>query len=76
MGRVYRATQMGLNRQVALKLIMPELPPSRTSSALRARVAPDRVDRAPERDPGLRGGRRGGQLFIAMRWVEGPTCGR
>ena len=59
MGVVYRATQLALERPVALKLIAPELgPTTRVPRALRARVAARGLDRPPERHPGLRG-RRG-----------------
>jgi DNA-binding beta-propeller fold protein YncE len=72
MGRVYRATQMGLNRQVALKLIMPELA---TEPDFRARF--ERESRLtasiehPNVIPVYEAGDAEGQLFIAMRWVEG-----
>jgi serine/threonine protein kinase len=72
MGRVYRATQMGLNRHVALKLIMPELA---TEPDFRARF--ERESRLtasiehPNVIPVYEAGDAEGQLFIAMRWVEG-----
>jgi DNA-binding beta-propeller fold protein YncE len=72
MGRVYRATQLGLNRQVALKLIMPELA---TEPDFRARF--ERESRLtasiehPNVIPVYEAGDADGQLFIAMRWVEG-----
>ena len=72
MGRVYRATQTGLNRQVALKLIMPELA---TEPDFRARF--ERESRLtasiehPNVIPVYEAGDAEGQLFIAMRWVEG-----
>jgi YVTN family beta-propeller protein len=72
MGRVYRATQMGLNRRVALKLIMPALA---TEPDFRARF--ERESRLtasiehPNVIPVYEAGDAEGQLFIAMRWVEG-----
>src|SRR5688572_18055217 len=72
MGVVYRATQLALERQVALKLIAPELAQdeafrdrfkreSKTAALIEhAHVIP--VHEAGEAD---------GQLFIAMRFVEG-----
>lgn len=72
MGVVYRATQLRLNRQVALKLIAPELAQDRgfrerferesrtTASIDHPNVIP--VFEADEAD---------GQLFISMRYVQG-----
>ena len=57
MGVVYRATQLALERPVAIKLIAPSAPGPRVPRALRARVPARRLDRARQRDPGLRGGR-------------------
>ena len=58
MGVVYRATQLSLERPVALKVIAPDLAgDEHVPRALQARVAHRGVDRAPQRDPGLRGGR-------------------
>ena len=72
MGRVYRATQMGLSRQVALKLIMPELatePDFRTRFERESRLTAS-IEH-PNVIPVYEAGDAEGQLFIAMRWVEG-----
>jgi YVTN family beta-propeller protein len=72
MGRVYRATQMGLNRQVALKLIAPEVA---HDSAYRARFERESYLSAsidhPNVIPIYEAGEAEGHLFIAMRWVNG-----
>jgi YVTN family beta-propeller protein len=72
MGRVYRATQMGLKRQVALKLIVPELA---GDADFRARFEREShltasIDH-PNVIPVYEAGEADGRLFIAMRWVEG-----
>jgi serine/threonine-protein kinase len=72
MGRVYRATQMGLNRQVALKVIMPELahePDFRTRFTREAELSAS-IDH-PNVIPVYEAGDAEGRLFIAMRWVDG-----
>jgi YVTN family beta-propeller protein len=72
MGRVYRATQTGLSRQVALKVIMPELA---TEPDFRERFAREsRLTAAIEHPnviPVYEAGEAEGRLFIVMRWVEG-----
>jgi YVTN family beta-propeller protein len=72
MGRVYRATQMGLSRKVALKVIMPELA---TEPDFRERFAREsRLTAAIEHPnviPVYEAGEADGRLFIVMRWVEG-----
>ncbi|HYN50277.1 MAG TPA: serine/threonine-protein kinase, partial [Thermoleophilaceae bacterium] len=72
MGRVYRATQMALNRKVALKLIVPELA---NEADFRARFEREShltasIDH-PNVIPIYEAGEAEGRLFIAMRWVEG-----
>ena len=58
MGRVYRATQIGLEPAGRAQGDRAELASDPDFRApLRARVAPVGFDRAPQRDPGLRGGR-------------------
>jgi serine/threonine protein kinase/DNA-binding beta-propeller fold protein YncE len=72
MGRVYRATQIGLGRQVALKLIMPELamePDFRERFARESRLTA--AIEHPNVIPVYEAGEADGHLFIAMRWVEG-----
>ncbi len=72
MGRVYRATQLMLNRPAALKLIVPELA---GDADFRARF--ERESRLsasidhPNVIPVYEAGESDGRLFIAMRWVEG-----
>ena len=72
MGRVYRATQVGLNRPVALKLIVPELA---EDTGFRARFERESYLAAsidhPNVIPVYEAGEADGRLFIAMRWVEG-----
>jgi YVTN family beta-propeller protein len=72
MGRVYRATQMALGRQVALKLIVPELA---HDPAFRARFERESYLSAsidhPNVIPIYEAGEAEGRLFIAMRWVNG-----
>jgi YVTN family beta-propeller protein len=72
MGRVYRATQMALNRQVALKLIVPEVA---HDPAYRARFERESLLSAsidhPNVIPIYEAGEAEGHLFIAMRWVNG-----
>jgi tRNA A-37 threonylcarbamoyl transferase component Bud32 len=72
MGRVYRATQIALNRRVALKLIVPTLADDRDfrqrferESELMAAIE------HPNVIPVYEAGEAEGRLFIAMRLVEG-----
>ena len=78
MGVVYRATQLSLERPVALKVIAPELAGDATfrerfkrESRLAASIE------HPERDPGLPGG-RGRRASSTSRCAtsRGPTCAR
>ena len=72
MGRVYRATQMRLNRPVALKLIVPELagdPDFRARFERESHLSAS-IDH-PNVIPIYEAGEADGTLFIAMRWVEG-----
>jgi DNA-binding beta-propeller fold protein YncE/predicted Ser/Thr protein kinase len=72
MGRVYRATQLGLNRQVAVKVIVPELA---HDADFRRRFQRESELSAsidhPNVVPVYEAGEADGRLFIAMRWVEG-----
>jgi YVTN family beta-propeller protein len=72
MGRVYRATQMALNRRVALKLIVPALA---DDAEFRVRFERESELTAsiehPNVIPVYEAGEAEGRLFIAMRWVEG-----
>jgi DNA-binding beta-propeller fold protein YncE len=72
MGRVYRATQLGLNRQVALKVIVPELAydPDFRARFQRESELSASIDH-PNVIPVYEAGDADGRLFIAMRWVEG-----
>jgi serine/threonine protein kinase len=72
MGLVYRATQLTLDRQVALKLIAPELA---EDSAVRERfLRESRVAASidhPNLIPIYEADEADGVLFIAMRYVDG-----
>ena len=72
MGIVYKATELALGRTVALKLIAPDLAhePSyreRFERELRAVASLDH----PNVIPVYHAGEEDGQLYVAMRWVEG-----
>jgi serine/threonine protein kinase len=72
MGRVYRATQIALNRLVALKVIAPELanePDFRARFERESHLSAS-IDH-PNVIPVYEAGEADGRLFIAMRWVEG-----
>ena len=71
MGVVLRATQIGLDRPVALKLIAPELAEDesfRQRFVRESRLAAS-IDH-PNVIPVYEAGEDDGQLFLAMRWVE------
>jgi len=72
MGRVYRATQVGLNRPVALKVIVPALAddPDFRARFERESYLSASIDH-PNVIPVYQAGEADGRLFIAMRWVEG-----
>ena len=77
MGVVYRAHDIALNRNVALKLISPDLAEderSRERFLHESRVAAsiDHANIVPIHDAG----ESRGQLYIAMRLVEGTDLGR
>jgi hypothetical protein len=72
MGVVYRATDLSLERPVALKLIAPELA---QNPAFRERFLREPRLAASLDHPGVvpiyEAGEREGHLYLAMRWVEG-----
>jgi serine/threonine protein kinase len=72
MGVVYRATQLALDRTVALKLIAPELA---TNEAFRARLQREATLLASLDHPNVitvyEAGEAQGTLFMSMRYVEG-----
>jgi len=72
MGVVYRATQLALDRTVALKLIAPELA---TNEAFRARLRRESTLLASLDHPNVitvyEAGEAQGALFMSMRYVEG-----
>jgi hypothetical protein len=72
MGVVYRATDLSLERPVALKLIAPEFAqdPSFRARFLREPRLAASLDH-PGVVPIYEAGEREGQLYLAMRWVEG-----
>ena len=72
MGVVYRATDLSLERPVALKLIAPELAAGRAFPRrfLREPRLAASLDH-PNVIPIYEAGERDGQLYLAMRYVEG-----
>ncbi len=76
MGVVYRATQMSLGRPVALKVLSPTLVGNRD---FRERFRREGRHAAaldhPNIIPVFESGERDGLMFIAMRFVDGPTLG-
>jgi serine/threonine-protein kinase len=72
MGVVYRATQVRLERVVALKVIAPELA---SDPAFRERFQREARLLASVDDPHVvtvyEAGEADGQLFLSMRWIEG-----
>ena len=72
MGVVYRATQVGLDRPVALKVIAPGLANDETFRERFAREsALAGAIEHPNVIPVYGAGEADGRLFLAMRWVEG-----
>jgi YVTN family beta-propeller protein len=77
MGVVYRATQLRLDRSVALKAIVPEMA---TDAAFRARFQRESRLAASIEHPNVlpvyeAGELEDGALFLVMRWVEGTDLG-
>jgi serine/threonine protein kinase len=76
MGVVFRATHIALDRQGAVKLIAPELAANeefRRRFQRESRVAAS-IDH-PNVIPIFDAGEEGGQLYVAMRYVEGTDLG-
>ena len=69
--RLPGASQLDLERPVALKLIAPRLARRRTSASASCASRARRGDRPPQRHPGLLGRRGRRALYLAMRFVEG-----
>jgi YVTN family beta-propeller protein len=76
MGVVYLATDLRLKRRVALKVLAPELA---QDQAFRDRFVQESETAASLEDPNVvpihEAGEADGQLFIAMRYVEGTDLG-
>ena len=77
MGVVYRATQLRLDRSVALKAIVPEMA---ADTAYRARFQRESRLAASIEHPNVlpvyeAGELEDGSLFLVMRWVEGTDLG-
>ncbi len=77
MGVVFRASEPGLGRRVALKLILPE----RARDERFRRLFAEESRRAaalehPNVIPIYRSGEEDGVLYIAMRFVDGPNLGQ
>ena len=77
MGVVYRATQLRLDRSVALKAIVPEMA---ADTAYRARFQRESRLAASIEHPNVlpvyeAGELEDGSLFLVMRWVEGIDLG-
>ena len=75
MGEVYRAVQLNLGRKVALKVLRPDLA---ADDGFRRRFLRESMIAAgidhPNVIPIYDAGEVDGLLYIAMRYVEGPTC--
>src|SRR3954470_11294576 len=73
MGVVYRATQLGLDRLVALKVITPAFAEDQEFRARFQREAKLAASiEHPNVIPVYEAGEHDGVLFIAMRFVQGP----
>jgi CHASE2 domain-containing sensor protein/predicted Ser/Thr protein kinase len=72
MGVVYRATQVSLDRKVALKVIIPELADDVNYRARfkREALAAASIDH-PNVVPVYEAGEEGGLVFLAMRFIDG-----
>src|SRR3712207_1329018 len=77
MGVVYVATQLRLNRRVALKVIAPDLaedPGFRERFTTESQIAAS-IDH-PNVIPVYEAGEHDGQLYLSMRYVEGTDLGK
>ena len=76
MGVVYRAAEAGLERSVALKVILPELAqePGFRELFIRESTTAAALEH-PNVIPVYRAGEDAGHLYIAMRFVEGESLG-
>src|SRR5919108_6102031 len=77
MGVVYRAVQVRLERRVALKLILPELASDanfrhRFERECRMAASLDHANVIPIYEAGD----VDGELFVSMRYVDGPDLGQ
>ena len=76
-GIVYKATQLSLNRVVALKLLAPEL---NSDPEVQARFRNEGITQAaiahPNVVPVYESGEHDGQLFLAMKYIEGNDLKR
>ena len=78
MGVVYRATQLQPRRQIALKLIAPE---HAADAGYRERFLREAdllasLEHSPSIVPIYAAGEFEGQLYLAMRYMDGPDLGR
>ena len=76
-GIVYKATQLSLNRVVALKLLAPEL---NSDPEVQARFRNEGITQAAIAHPNVvavyESGEHDGQLFLAMKYIEGNDLKR